>query len=57
MFIQNTLKNHIKSNEFKEYIETILNSAFYTSDPTEACIFIPLIDLLYVNYSNAKTFN
>ncbi len=33
------------SNEFIEFIETIMNSDFYESNPKKACIFIPLIDL------------
>lgn len=33
------------SLEFKEFIETILFSEFYESNPKKACLFIPLIDL------------
>ena len=34
------------SKEFKEFIETILESDFYESNPSRACIFVPFVDLL-----------
>ena len=37
------------SKEFYEFIETIVNSEYYTSNPEEACIFIPTVDLLNEN--------
>ncbi|ROT65577.1 Exostosin-2 [Penaeus vannamei] len=37
------------SKEFYEIIDAILNSEYYTSDPDEACIFIPPIDTLNEN--------
>ena len=33
------------SIEFRQFIETIINSDFYESNPKKACIFVPLIDL------------
>ena len=51
-FNENKLKVYIYdkyygefSYEFKEFIETILNSDFYESNPKQACLFIPLVDL------------
>ena len=40
------------SKEFKEFIETILDSEFYEPNPDRACIFVPFVDLL-----NEKQFN
>ncbi|XP_064118315.1 exostosin-2-like [Macrobrachium nipponense] len=37
------------SREFYEIIDTILNSEYYTSNPYEACLFIPPIDTLNEN--------
>lgn len=40
-----TRADHKLSDEFREFIQTILESDFYESDPRKACIFVPLIDL------------
>ena len=37
------------SKEFREIIDTIKNSIYYTSNPNEACIFVPNFDLLNQN--------
>jgi len=37
------------SAEFAELLQTIANSAYYTDDPSTACILVPSIDLLNQN--------
>lgn len=37
------------SRQFYEILQTILSSKFYTSNPTEACVFIPSVDMLNQN--------
>ena len=37
------------TQEFYELIEAILSSKYYTPDPSQACLFIPLFDLLNQN--------
>lgn len=37
------------SKEFYKILKTLINSPFYTSNPKEACIFVPSIDLLNQN--------
>ena len=37
------------SKEFYEFLETVVNSKYYTSNPEDACIFIPSIDVLNEN--------
>ena len=36
------------SKEFYEIIDTIIQSPYYVSDPNQACIFVPTIDLLNI---------
>jgi len=40
------------SNEFKEFMETILESDFYESNPSKACLFVPFVDLFNENDFN-----
>ena len=42
------------SKEFYEIIEAVMESPFYTSDPTTACLFVPLIDVLNQNKVRLK---
>nr|CAG4641480.1 EOG090X01LY [Eurycercus lamellatus] len=42
------------SQEFYSLLQTITNSPYYTLDPTEACLFIPSIDLLNQNRIRPK---
>ena len=37
------------SKEFYQILKTIVNSQYYTSNPNEACVFIPSIDLINQN--------
>ena len=37
------------SAEFAESIQSIVNSAYYTDDPSSACLLVPAIDLLNQN--------
>lgn len=37
------------SKEFYKIMKTLINSPYYTSNPNEACIFVPSIDLLNQN--------
>lgn len=37
------------SKEFYTILKTLINSPYYTSNPNEACIFVPSIDLLNQN--------
>lgn len=37
------------SKEFYKILKTLMNSPYYTSNPNEACIFVPSIDLLNQN--------
>ena len=61
----NGLKVHIYENvlvgniskEFKEIILTIIQSKFYESDPSKACLFIPLVDFLNENSFNIESIN
>lgn len=39
----------VMSQEFYTILETIINSKYYTADPSKACIFVPSIDLLSQN--------
>jgi hypothetical protein len=39
------------SQEFLEFIETIINSDYYEQDPSQACILVPLIGFLNENDS------
>uniref|UniRef100_A0A2P2HX98 Exostosin-2 n=1 Tax=Hirondellea gigas TaxID=1518452 RepID=A0A2P2HX98_9CRUS len=41
------------SREFLEIIEAVVDSRYYTSDPRDACIFLPTIDTL--NENNLRT--
>ena len=34
------------TTEFYEMLEAVYSSPYYTEDPSEACLFIPSIDLL-----------
>lgn len=43
------------STEFAELIQTIINSAYYTDDPSSACLLIPSIDLLNQNGVRIRT--
>jgi glucuronyl/N-acetylglucosaminyl transferase EXT2 len=40
------------TKEFYTIIQTIVNSPYYTSNPNEACLFVPSIDLLNQNLIN-----
>ena len=40
------------SKQFRQLLEAIISSPYYTADPSKACIFIPNIDLL--NQMNVK---
>lgn len=42
----------VLSKEFSEILKSILESPYYTSDPKEACILIPSIDILNLNRIN-----
>lgn len=37
------------SREFYKILKTLIDSPYYTSNPNEACIFVPSIDLLNQN--------
>lgn len=37
------------SKEFYQVLKTLINSPYYTSNPNEACIFVPSIDILNQN--------
>ncbi|KAF2354728.1 Exostosin C-terminal [Trinorchestia longiramus] len=37
------------SKEFLEIVEAVVNSRYYTSDPRDACVFFPTIDMLNEN--------
>lgn len=37
------------TKEFYTILQTLVNSPYYTSNPNEACIFVPSIDLLNQN--------
>lgn len=37
------------SKEFYKILKTLINSPYYTSNPNEACVFVPSIDLLNQN--------
>lgn len=37
------------SQQFREILETIYNSKYYVSDPKQACLFVPSLDLLNQN--------
>ena len=45
-FRKNTLEKYNISKEFKEFIEAILESDFYESNPSRACLFVPFVDLI-----------
>ena len=34
------------SEEFEQLIDSIISSKYYTSNPNEACLFVPQIDFL-----------
>lgn len=40
------LISRLFSKEFQTILETIVNSRYYTADPSKACIFVPSIDIL-----------
>lgn len=42
------------TKEFYRILKTIINSQYFTSDPNEACVFIPSIDLLNQNRIRPK---
>ncbi|KAG8186718.1 hypothetical protein JTE90_015655 [Oedothorax gibbosus] len=42
------------SRQFKEILQSIYQSKYYVSDPREACIFVPSIDLLSQNNLRLK---
>jgi hypothetical protein len=42
------------SEEFMQYVNAIVESDYYESDPTKACLFVPMIDLLNGNLINRK---
>lgn len=42
------------SKEFYEIVEAVIESPFYTSDPTTACLFVPIIDVLNQNRVRLK---
>jgi hypothetical protein len=42
------------SQQFKEFIEAILDSDFYEANPSRACLFVPFADLLNENDLNAS---
>ena len=42
------------SKEMYQILETVYNSEFYTSDPAEACIFLPSVDLLNTRKTDNK---
>ena len=42
------------SKEMYQILETVYNSEFYTSDPDEACIFLPSVDLLNTGKTDNK---
>jgi len=46
IFVNGKLLQEVISKEFYQILDTILRSPYYVSDPEEACIFIPTIDLL-----------
>jgi hypothetical protein len=52
-FRKNNLEIANTSKEFKEFIETILESDFYEPNPSRACLFIPFVDLLNENHLNS----
>lgn len=37
------------SKEFYKILKTLVNSQYYTANPSEACVFVPSIDLLNQN--------
>ena len=43
------------SDEFIEFVQTILESEYYEPSPKKACLFIPLIDFFDANSRNLKT--
>lgn len=42
------------SKEFYEIIEAVVESPFYTLDPTTACLFVPIVDVLNQNKVRLK---
>lgn len=42
------------TQEFHDLVRAIINSPYYTPDPSKACVFIPLIDLLNQNRFRAR---
>ncbi|XP_052239253.1 exostosin-2-like isoform X2 [Dreissena polymorpha] len=42
------------SKEFYEILTTIMESPFYTSDPTKCCLYVPAVDLLNQNKLRLK---
>ncbi|ESO89598.1 hypothetical protein LOTGIDRAFT_124977 [Lottia gigantea] len=44
----------MRSKEFDEFLEAVMESPFYTSSPETACIFIPSIDVLNQNNNDMR---
>ena len=42
------------SKEFSEVIKAVMESPFYTNDPTTCCLYIPTIDVLNQNKLRLK---
>ena len=42
------------SKEYYEIIEAVIESPFYTSDPSTACLFVPIVDVLNQNRVRLK---
>lgn len=42
------------SQEYEELLEAVRGSRYYESDPTQACVFIPSVDMLRQETVNAK---
>lgn len=54
-------KNHTNlsnqmTREYYKILKTIMMSKYYTSNPREACIFVPSIDLLHSSNANIQAF-
>lgn len=47
-------KGGLITKEYIQILETVIHSEFYTSNPNEACLFLPSIDLLNQNMIDSK---
>lgn len=51
---QGNTASPIMSKEFYFMLKTIVDSKYYTTNPSEACLFVPSIDMLNQNRLNLK---